>query len=476
MEKERACVAVLSVLCATVLSIYLSGYLSILSRTHPRNDLSTPQLGNGGCGHGYIMVLRYSGQQGAGVRALVSLQRWVRDMHLPMMIVEPFLQKSVMGIHRPRSAANARGVRFSDMFDLDHFNRVSRSEGGPEIIDWPSYLDKMPRKAVLVRMTVAPEVKIPKPRVTWVAAPDGSECWQKNIPNLMDNTNLSLCFVRVVTGYWKFASRHSFSAEDVYGTILAGLDPSTVTVVLSIWRGPWHTRPHRPQNQQPITNSSSSLEDIFRDSPKLHLSTENYQKKFLTGPAITDTAYVAVMLRAEHSVLQFQHRQRDANASAEMERCLNEVLRETNAALKTVGTSNLLVTADVGYYGSGSWNKTMSAVTWGDVADMQKRIKKSVERLYNGRWSFQDWEDSFSEATGGVEDRGYVAALQRGLASQAACLVLLGGGSFQKLALINYLHHTKNQTHARCVHLVCLERKYSVSFQSMLKSQGMLFS
>ena len=49
--------------------------------------------------------------------------------------------------------------------------------------------------------------------------------------------------------------------------------------------------------------------------------------------------------------------------------------------------------------------------------------------------------------------------------SQAACLVLLGGGSFQKLALTSYLYRTKNQTHIRCVHLVCVKPVYDREYK-----------
>ena len=74
-------------------------------------------------------------------------------------------------------------------------------------------------------------------------------------------------------------------------------------------------------------------------------------------------------------------------------------------------------------------------------------MKRAVERLYEGRegWNFDQWEQRFIDSLGGVTDRGYVAALQRVLASssKAACLVLMGGGRFQELSLESYLYHTR---------------------------------
>ena len=461
MEGARACVVGLSVMSATAIFIlYASQYTTV-----PAFLLSVS--GKSSTGRGCVLVLRYSGQQAAGVAALASLQRWVKDIRLPTMIVEPFFQKSVMGNRRIRSSPSL-SARFSDMFDLDHFNKVSRSEGVPEIIDWPTYITSRPRKAVLVEMVLSKQASAEPPVVTWSAA-TRDECSLKTIANPMNNTDISLCVVRRIKGYWKFGSKYILSADVVYNTVLDGLDPTELTLIFSLWRGPWqiNTLPH--SNDHSITDNmvhGTAKEGKFQDSPKLHLLADNYRKRFLTLNT-THMAYVAVMLRTEHSVLELR-RVKNANVTAKLDECMQEVLQTTRMAMKTVGSSNLLVTADVGYYGSGSWNQTLSWGRKGNMSVLQQRVERAVERLYDGRMSFQQWEQSFSLATGGVEDRGYVAALQRVLASEASCLVLLGGGLFQQLTLEKYLQ--RNHTH--CVHLVCMEKKYSVSFQSMLKKLG----
>ena len=54
--------------------------------------------------------------------------------------------------------------------------------------------------------------------------------------------------------------------------------------------------------------------------------------------------------------------------------------------------------------------------------------------------------------TGGIKDHGYVAALQRTIASRANCLVLVGGGNFLKLALGDYLNFHPNPS-SWCIHM-----------------------
>ena len=81
--------------------------------------------------YSFILVLQYAGQQGAGVNEVQSVYTEMDIM--PMMVVEPFLQNSVMGVH-PQMKGEEQGVKFSDVFDIDLFNTVSRSEGSPEMI------------------------------------------------------------------------------------------------------------------------------------------------------------------------------------------------------------------------------------------------------------------------------------------------------------------------------------------------------
>ena len=498
MQREKKGVFALVLLCIIFLLsayVYVSPRLVLVKRQE-LESVKTQELESQRdtrthpCG--FVVVRRYSGQQGAGVKALTSVQRWIKDVRLPMMIVEPFLQNSVVGVHR-RRRGQEEGAKFSDMFDMDSFNAASRSKGLPEMVAWSDYIASAPRQAVSLDMMAIsktedfqppsiqpPSIQPPSIQPPSIQPTAGMECRVIAI-TAPDGTTVSLCEVRRVMAPWKFANTHTLSEEDVYGTILRGLDPTNVTLIFSLWRGPWGVDTVATAALQAIPNgttdndTSADLDYMFQDSPKLHHSMEIYQNKFLTAPGERESRYVAVMIRAEHSVLQFQV-ERSSNISARLENCLHQLQDKTDEAMRSVGTDKLLVTGDVGYYGSGTWHDTVSNPQKGNVTDIQCRVKRGVERLYEGgeRWSFEQWEQSFIEASGGITDRGYVAALQRVLAtsSQAACLVLMGGGLFQSLSLENYLHHTRHQAHTRCIHLVCMQRKYVESFTSMLTRAG----
>lgn len=86
---------------------------------------------------------------------------------------------------------------------------------------------------------------------------------------------------------------------------------------------------------------------------------------------------------------------------------------------------------------------------------LTEEAKLLIMDLYSNKLTFEEWEESFNKATGGVKNNGYIAALQRTLASRAKCLVLVGGGSFQELALKDYLkNHPNKEDH--CIHLLAL--------------------
>ena len=81
--------------------------------------------------YGYVVALQYSGQQGAGIQALMSLQCWAASFNLPIHILEPILNGTVfVSIPHERSVnLSNKSLRFSDLFNIQHFNRISESIG-----------------------------------------------------------------------------------------------------------------------------------------------------------------------------------------------------------------------------------------------------------------------------------------------------------------------------------------------------------
>ena len=100
------------------------------------------------------------------------------------------------------------------------------------------------------------------------------------------------------------------------------------------------------------------------------------------------------------------------------------------------------MTADIGKYGSYTWNTTVSRFqnrdrVWSSF--VLETVKDTVTALYDNLWTFEEWEESFG--TGGIEDQSYISVLQKSIAGRARCLLLFGGGGFELLALYEYLRN-----------------------------------
>ena len=163
---------------------------------------------------------------------------------------------------------------------------------------------------------------------------------------------------------------------------------------------------------------------------------------------------LAVMIRSERVSV------------SNLKNCLSQVVESVssiamNWSRTATGRKGTLPTLDVGKYGSITHRNFRNA---GIDTEARSKITHSVTdmvgRIYGeDGWSFNEWEQSYLNASRGNKDGRYLAALQRTLASKAGCLILMGGGSFQEVAFNNYvvLHPDKSE---QCVRTVCISEPF----------------
>ena len=192
-------------------------------------------------------------------------------------------------------------------------------------------------------------------------------------------------------------------------------------------------------------------------SPRMMRHTENYRSKILGGADKT----IAIMLRVERFLtLKYSNETLDS--------CLDKTvgvftgLREQSQW----SSSQPFLTLDIGRYGSGIMQSNESVLKFNQsLAYVTQSVTDLLHRVYGGRWrNLEEWEASFAEATEGITERGYVAMLQRNIAVQADCLVLMGGGSFQEVAATHYLQAHPDPAQ-QCLHIVCSATPLTVSLE-----------
>lgn len=88
---------------------------------------------------------------------------------------------------------------------------------------------------------------------------------------------------------------------------------------------------------------------------------------------------------------------------------------------------------------------------------MEVKTAKTISSIVNENWSIKKWETNLNLAAKRLMNPGYVAALQRIIASRAKCLVLVGGEHFQSIARNEYLQNHPNESD-QCIHYICASR------------------
>lgn len=375
----------------------------------------------------YLIALGFSGQQAAGINAFTSFQCWAAHSGQPVRIVEPVIRKS--RILSP-FYANFDAMKMNDFFDMAHLNNASKLAGLPQIILLKRFLEIGSTDVIYIQF----EDESDKDRVIWSAESDTDSCYNaKTSKKQLDRiVRHGYCVRKIVN-----IKSESLTRTKLH-EILGIWNHKNVTVVVSNWKGPMSPHPECKHMGRQSTKSQ------FFPSPRLLRDASGYIESYNSA----SVPYNAVMIRLEHVVILTEQFPGDYSIKG----CLKEVVD----IVDSIQVGRPVVTADIGNYGSSSWNWAVSDKE--KLATAITDTKRAMQSLLKDQISFEEWERTFVQAAGGVTDRGYIAALQRTIASRAKCLVLMGGGNFQDLALLEYLraHGVEEE---RCVHLVCVHNE-----------------
>ena len=395
----------------------------------------------------YVVILEYEGQQGNALTSLRAFQCLLPHIYNDSYILEPQIENSRMRTFFQDS------LNFSSFFNLEHFNAQSRKVGYSEIIQDERFVEFSARRVIFVIARCGS-----KERVIWKAQDDHSSCLgSKEIQPLLNIHSLKLyhkillnerhmkqkCIVRVIE--LNGLDRHSLKVElsesvkhkqRLHNFIFDKWSPHEVTLVVDFWSMAIHV----PGILCDYTHFHRLI-----PSTKLISAARKYEEKFMKGKS-----QVAIMLRVERLLVQARKRNyNNALSNNFIKECFQETL-----SLQRKATGNRtgiipLVTLDIGgQYGSDTIDRVPSA----KLKDAVIMAEDLFTTLYNGSWTISEWEKSFTQVTDGVTDRGYIAALQRVLASRADCLITTGGGSFQSLARNDSIYYHNSSD---CIFVVC---------------------
>ena len=420
--------------------------------------------------HGYLLTLDYSGQIIAGVRALLSQQCWVKSYKLPLAIVEPFSNNSRLGHSHSIWYNDADFVRFSNHFNLQHFNAESIKSESPPITSWEEFIQMAPRRIILVTIKdvhcagcLSYEDKMcrfVKQNLTLL-----TKFFTGCVPSYksrmalkyLEKKNFHIVRNVCLNCHHKISSNNSIMSDLITRHIFGPYEPKSITIIVNQWR--FSMNLVKSCGQVPTCRREKEvLPQRFTKSPTLLKDAERYIMSNFGSKKI-----IAIMIRIEWYIITHK-KENDAI------KCLQKILDIVNKyqSKSKNKESKIFLSMDIGAYGSGTFKYTLlhtntSKTKYNRVLN---EIHNFVKNIYKDTWTFNDWEDSFKEIPGIPNERGYIATLQGTIASKADCLVLMGGGHFQHLALHDYLDsHTNKQT--QCVEYVCMAPAFNHLFNAV---------
>ena len=395
---------------------------------------------HGNIGHGidrkpvtYILTAKFIGQQGAGTLGLLSQQCFCYHLGIPVTIVEPFLMKSVLG-HVKSWNNKINLLKFSDTFNIHNFNNKSARSGYSPLATWEDFLSNAQEKTILVELQSG-EHKLTK--ILWEATTTSTaSCYSgEKYSALKQLATCTVCIVRIVTVCCIHSEIAAYESEltmkELRNALFGKWKPEEVNLLFTYWSAYWQVPSASCKNFHPIRN--------FHSSNQLLKQAKEYENLYVKSNHST----IAFVLRFEYLVA----------AHYDIDACMQN-LYEAPHRLK-ISTKSVLVAADIGKYRSNSWEKSLSEFYSKNTSQLMETFKSAVTLLIRNQWTFEEWENSFTKVTAGTEDNGYIAALQKTIASRADCIVfLVQGGNFQYLVIEEYVKHHRLQSE-QCIHYIC---------------------
>ena len=391
----------------------------------------------------FVLCQSYWEQQTNSIINMFSFQKWANVSGNPK-VVEPFAIESVLKF--PDSVLYkhefTKALRFRDYFDLDYWTKETAKLGIEPLVTWETFVEYANRKLILA---------IP----AYDAEPGGiyvdnqinkNQGCRVTLDEFHRNTDSLLKFLHfeviktVCYAYWKSNNR---PIKDINSYLISD---DNATIWFGLWRGIEKGPPGMHTGRMPIsdTNLQRSYGGIHNilamvcASPKILFDSKNYlQTVFKVGFREYTAIHVRTVGATNEKMLRGGH------SKAEVFKYFIKCVGKLNDILDKSGSTIYYLTTDLGRFG----DRTSS---FGD-RNSEKLLQQLLNAVY-GNKAIDIYEKEFITAANGVEDRGYIASVQKTIAINAKCLIVMGGFStFQHSIIVSY----KNSTQPICIKYVC---------------------
>ena len=385
----------------------------------------------GHSGFGYVFALDFSDQTTGGAINLMCLQCWAATVSHKIIVVEPFLHEgskwgaSLTPNNSKEGDDKENLVRLRDVLDIKLWDAEASKRRFNKLTTWKCFLQLAPKDLILVAKL----------------CPLGSCNPEESKKNFHDAAlefaeKNGFRLVREVID----ENFHTYTAKQYKDLVYGNLDPSSSVVIMTHWGGfERKVPPYRWRSGISGINSCDRanffLYHMFQNSDLIKQDAQRYREKYLPN---YKKGYISVMLRSEHFAIR--HNLKGVTPDKQMSllmNCVNSITENVNKLKEKHGVEAVVLTMDCRKQGSSKFR----GAELKSGSPLNKNIAKASEVLYQNLYgnssTLEEWDDSF-DSIGSYRNAGYLAQLQRYLASSGTCLLTAGGGAFQGSAKTMY--------------------------------------
>ena len=388
----------------------------------------------------YALSLSYMDQMSNAASRLKSLQCWAttwKSLYEHVGIVEPLVTSGTrLGV--PVDVGGSP-LRFSNVFDIDVWNSEGERKGirFPELVSWSNFLSYAPRNIVAVQIVYANDIHCPENEFTEPTC--GSARLDATLSHVFKSHNFRIMHQVCIN----FKSLGELSKEDFNRHIFDRVPKRTpITVIFDEWRGPGSGRKKSskafiriedgictPNDNKKRVYVQELSRNVLTPSLKIQERAREYISRYLNNTL----GYVSVLIRWEKLLLtKFYGLQYWPSTGA---KCVTKILDLMKPMYLQYNTSTVFLTTDIGRFGSSTFN--LYKATRNSIPKITGYTEALLREFHSKSMSLADYDQRFEDFAG-TNSPAVISQLQKAIAANARCLVLVGWGTFHETALKVY--------------------------------------
>ena len=394
----------------------------------------------------FAIIYSYWEQQTNAILNMWSLQKWANFMGFK--VLEPFAYQSTLALtDQILYHYNFTNVlRFRDYFDFDFWtNKTKEKYRIPALENWDTFALSPLNKTVVVILVYD---VFPVGQYVGNDINKHRDCVeQKNKfynqhAKLFDRLQIEV--VRNVCFVFNYKAQSPIKLH-LFNSLI--LPDSDVNVWFSFWRGIQFDRIAISDHYE-LHRSYGGEENILamvRTSPRVVKDSRKYVNTILS---VDFKEYTAVAVRTGNRRTALV---RSGYSRERVIEYFHECAEQIKQKLFDISSSAKFLSIDLGRFGD-----LTSAYEYFKINDDGTKLYKFILDNIYGNKSIDEYENELIRTANGIEDSGYIGAMEKTIAENAKHLIVVGGkSSFQRSMVATF---TKtNQNCQKCVTRICYD-------------------